>query len=112
MEILNFHQSYEQEIINKTKKATIRLGDKTDKYRDGQQVMIAVVKHDFRQDKIGEAIIEKSYSKQLKDLVEEDLAGESEDVNSREKLKLALSKLHGVPIGNNALVTVIKFYFI
>lgn len=112
MEILNFHQSYEKEIINKTKYTTIRLGEKTDRYQDGQQVMVAVVKHDFRQDKIGEAIIEKCYCKQIKDLTAEDLDGESEDVNSKEKLKLALNKLHGVPVGNNSLVTVIKFYFI
>jgi len=112
MEILNFHHSYEKEIINKTKNTTIRLGEKTDKYKDGQQVMITVIKHDFRQDKIGEAIIEKCYTKQIKDLLQEDVEGESDDVNSKEKLKLALNKLHGLPIGNNTVVTVIKFHFI
>ena len=112
MEILNFHHSYEKEIINKTKNTTVRLGDKTGKYKGNQKVMITVVKHDFRQDKIGEAIIEECFTRQIKDLTEEDLAGESEDVNTKEKLKLALNKLHGLPIGNNTEVTVIKFHFI
>ncbi|MGM9572701.1 MAG: ASCH domain-containing protein [bacterium] len=112
MEILNFHQSYEAEIIKKTKSTTVRLGDKTGKYNAGQQVIITVIKQDFRQDKIGEAVIENCYLKKIKDLTEEDLAGESEDVNTQEKMKLALYTLHGKPISNNADVTVIKFHFI
>jgi len=112
MEMLSFHHSYEKEIINKTKNTTIRLGDKSLKYKGAQKIMVTVIKHDFRQDKIGEAIIEDCYTRQIKDLTEEDLSGESNDVNTKEKLKLALNKLHGLPIGNNTEVTVIKFHFI
>ncbi|MCS7310496.1 MAG: RNA-binding protein, partial [Armatimonadetes bacterium] len=75
---LNFYPDiYENLLRNHRKTATIRLGDKTDKYRAGQLVWVTVGNRFARRHKLFTAIIDRVEVKPLAELTPRDISREN-----------------------------------
>jgi len=110
MRALNFYSSnYHSQLICRRKTCTIRLGDKTAKYSEGDVVWVTVGKKFFPKKKIYTAVVDKVAVKPISDLTTEDLQGENPDITSTEELLVFLLSIYDKPLSATDLVTVVYF---
>jgi len=102
--MLNFHPQYKEMVLQGKKTTTIRLGDRTDKYKIGENVVLSIGKK-WCLTKIGEGIIEKAYSKRLNELTKKDLEGESEDARTITGLKETLETYYRQAMDDEEMVS-------
>ncbi|MCU0315950.1 MAG: hypothetical protein MUC92_05110 [Fimbriimonadaceae bacterium] len=107
---LNFYSElYDDLLTNNRKTATIRLGDKSDKYKDGMVVWITVGPRFGRRQKLFSAILDRVDVKQIKDLSPRDIERENPELRSHDDVIGLLSRVYGEFITPAHLVTVIYF---
>ena len=110
MYVLNFYSPvFVDQLKRGRKTATIRLGDKSAKYRPGEVVMVTVgFQHSPRQ-KIFEAVIEDVEVKQLTELSPRDIEHDNPEFRRIEETLHFLEQIYGRPVGRDDLVTVVRF---
>lgn len=106
--MLNFHPQYKDLILKGQKTTTVRLGDRTDKYKVGENVILSIGEK-WCLTKIGEGIIKEVYTKQMGELSKFDLAGESLDSNTPEGLRECMQMYYRHTIDNEDQVTIVRF---
>jgi hypothetical protein len=107
---LNFYSAvYHANLLNRKKVCTIRLGDKTDKYRDGDVVLVTYGDRFKPRRELFRAVLDLVEVKRLADLSERDIRGENPDMRTTEDVVSFLEKIYERTIDPSEPATVIYF---
>ena len=110
MYALNFYSDlYEDVLRNNRKTATIRLGDKADKYRTGMLVWVTVGPRFGRRQKLYTAILDRVEVKPISELSPRDIERESPEFRSQDDAISMLTRIYGEFVTPAHHVTVIYF---
>src|SRR6266536_3228591 len=110
MYALNFYSPIVADQLRSHRKtATIRLGDKSSKYRKGMVVQVLVGARFGPRDKVFEAVIDKVEVKTLGELSPREIEHDNPEIRRPEEMAHFLSQLYNREIGQDATVTVIRF---
>ncbi|HEU5279890.1 MAG TPA: ASCH domain-containing protein, partial [Gaiellaceae bacterium] len=91
------------------KTATIRLGDKSSKYRKGMIVTVLVGARYGQREKVFDAVIDKVEVKTLAELSPREIEHDNPEIRRLDEFSDWLGKLYNRPVADDATVTVIKF---
>lgn len=107
---LNFYSElYEDLLSGNRKTATIRLGDKSDKYTDGMVVWVTVGPRFGRRIKLYSAILDRVEVKPISDLSPRDIERENPEMRQQDDVIALLTRIYGEFVTPAHLVTVIYF---
>ncbi len=110
MYALNFYSPLvADQLRTRRKTATIRLGDKTGKYRKGMIVAVLVGTRFGPREKVFEAVIDKVEVKSLVGLSPREIEHDNPEIRRPEEMARFLSQLYNREIDMDAEVTVIHF---
>lgn len=110
MRALNFYSSvYHGFLVSRDKTCTIRLGDKTGKYQDGDVVLVTYGDRFQKRKKVFTAVIDKVEVKKIKELSLQDLQGENPEMRSPQDAVEFLRQVYSSPISLESIVTVVWF---
>jgi hypothetical protein len=107
---LNFYSPMVADQLRTHRKtATIRLGDKSSKYKKGMIVTVLVgVRYGQRQ-KIFDAVIDKVEVKQLRELSPREIEHDNPEIKRTDEMARFLGQLYNREVGEDETVTVIRF---
>ncbi len=110
MEVLNFYSTvFADQMKRGRKTATIRLGDKSHKYRKSQAVLCTLgYKHSPRE-RIFEAVIDEVVVLPLRDLSPRDIQHDNPEFRRHEELIKFLEQIYGRSVTMDDVVTVVRF---
>ena len=110
MQVLNFYSTiFADELKRGRKTATIRLGDKSGKYRKNQLVLVTIgYQHSPRQ-RIFEAVIDQVEVMKLADLSPRDIKHDNPEFRRHEELISFLEQIYGRAVSPEDVVTVVRF---
>lgn len=107
---LNFYSTvFADALRNGVKTVTIRLGDKRNKYCEGQVVLVTVGRRFGTRRKIFSAIIDRVEMKRLAEVTPREIERDNPQLRRHEELVEFLSKIYGRPVTPDDEVTVIHF---
>jgi hypothetical protein len=108
--VLNFYSTlFADQLKRGRKTATIRLGDKSRKYKRGQVVWVTIgFRHNTRE-KIFSAVIDDVEVKKVQDLSPRDIEHDNPELRRLEDTVQFLEKIYTRPISMEDTVTVIRF---
>jgi hypothetical protein len=108
--VLNFYSAvFVDQLRRGRKTATIRLGDKSSKYRRGQVVWVTVGFRHSPREKIFDAVIDDVEVKLVKDLSPRDIEHDNPEFRRIEETTNFLEQIYGREVTTEDLVTVIRF---
>ncbi|HEY7836171.1 MAG TPA: ASCH domain-containing protein [Solirubrobacteraceae bacterium] len=110
MQVLNFYSTiFADELKRGRKTATIRLGDKSGKYRKNQLVLVTIgYQHSPRQ-RIFDAVIDQVEVMKLADLSPRDIKHDNPEFRRHEELINFLEQIYGRSVSPEDVVTVVRF---
>jgi hypothetical protein len=107
---LNFYSAvFIDQLKRGRKTATIRLGDKTRKYRRGQIVWITVGYRHSPREKIFDAVIDDIEVKRVRELSPRDIEHDNPEFRRLDETVHFLEQIYGRPISLDDTVTIIRF---
>ena len=107
---LNFYSDLYADMLRRGRKtATIRLGDKSDKYRAGEVVLITVGRRFGPRQKVFAAIIDQVEVKRVGDLTNIEVEKENPEFRSPEDVMTLLSRIYDRVITPMDVVTIVQF---
>jgi hypothetical protein len=107
---LNFYSPvFADQLKRGRKTATIRLGDKSAKYRRGHVVLVTVGFQHAPREKIFEAIIDAVEVKRVSELSPRDIEHDNPEFRRLDETTHFLEQIYGRPVGHDDLVTVVRF---
>jgi hypothetical protein len=107
---LNFYSPIvADQLRSRRKTATIRLGDKSGKYKKGMVVQILVGTRFSPRERIFDAVIDKVEVKALADLSPREIEHDNPEIRRAEDMAKFLSQLYNREVGAEDTVTVIHF---
>lgn len=110
MHALNFYSPLvADQLINHRKSATIRLGDKSDKYKKGDIVQVLCGARFSPREKVFDAVIDKIDVKRLRDLSPREIEHDNPELRRTEELVEFLSQLYNREVTPDDIVTSIRF---
>ena len=110
MFVLNFYSPiFVDQLKRGRKTATIRLGDKSNKYRKGEVVLITVGFQHSPREKIFEAVIDSVEVKNVRDLSPRDIEHDNPEFRRLEETVHFLEQIYGREVAEEDMVTVIRF---
>ena len=108
--VLNFYSPvFSDQLRSGRKTATIRLGDKSRKYKRGQVVWITIGYSHQPREKIFAAVIDDVEVKKVSELSPRDIEHDNPEFRRREETVDFLAKIYTRPISDEDTVTVIRF---
>ena len=108
--VLNFYSPiFVDQLRSGRKTATIRLGDKSRKYKRGQVVWITVGYRHQPREKIFAAVIDDVEVKKVQELSPRDVEHDNPEFRRREETVDFLTTIYTRPISDEDTVTVIRF---
>jgi hypothetical protein len=108
--VLNFYSAvFIDQLKRGRKTATIRLGDKSNKYERGQVVWVTVGFRHSPREKIFAAVIDDVEVKRVGDLSPRDIEHDNPEFRRLEETSNFLEQIYGRPISPDDKVTVIRF---
>jgi len=108
--VLNFYSPiFVDQLRSGRKTATIRLGDKSRKYKRGQVVWITIGYRHQPREKIFAAVIDDVEVKKVVEISPRDIEHDNPEFRRREETVDFLEKIYTRPIGDDDTVTVIRF---
>jgi hypothetical protein len=108
--VLNFYSPvFVDQLRSGRKTATIRLGDKSRKYKRGQVVWITIGYRHQPREKIFAAVIDDVEVKKVEELSPRDIEHDNPEFRRREETVDFLAKIYTRPIADDDTVTVIRF---
>jgi hypothetical protein len=108
--VLNFYSAlFADQLKRGRKTATIRLGDKSRKYKRGQVVWITIGFRHNPREKIFAAVIDDVEVKRVEDLSPRDIEHDNPEFRRLEDTVQFLEKIYSRPISMEDTVTVIRF---
>lgn len=110
MQVLNFFSTaFADQMKRGRKTATIRLGDKSSKYRKNEVVLVTVGQQYSPREKLFHAVIDKVEVKRLKDLSPRDIEHDNPESRRVDELLHFLSQLYDREVTEEDTVTVVRF---
>ena len=110
VEALNFYSPIvENQLRSGRKSATIRLGDKSRKYRKGMIVQVLAGTRFSPRHKIFDAVIDKVEVKRLGELSPREIEHDNPEIRRVDELAHWLGQLYNRPVSEDDTVTVIRF---
>jgi hypothetical protein len=110
MYALNFYSPVVADQLRSHRKtATIRLGDKSGKYKKGMIVQVLAGARYSPRDKIFDAVIDKVEVKPLSELSPREIEHDNPEIRRTEEMANFLSQLYNRDVSVDDLVTVIRF---
>ena len=110
MYVLNFDSPGVVDQLKRGRKtATIRLGDKSMKYRRGQLVWITVGYRHEPREKVFTAVIDDVEVKRVRELSPRDVEHDNPEFRRVEDTQHFLQQIYGREVGADDIVTVIRF---
>jgi hypothetical protein len=110
MQVLNFFSTvFADQMKRGRKTATIRLGDKSSKYRKNQVVLVTVGQQYSPREKLFHAVIDNVEVKRLKDLSPRDIEHDNPESRRVDELIHFLAQLYGREVSPSDTVTVVRF---
>jgi len=107
---LNFYNpAVADQLRTHRKTATIRLGDKSAKYRKGILVTVLCGARYGQRERIFDAVIDKVEVKRLGDLSPREIEHDNPELRRTDELARFLSQLYNREVGEDDIVTVIRF---
>jgi hypothetical protein len=107
---INFYSALFAEMLRQGRKtATIRLGDKREKYTEGQVVWLTVGRRFGTRRKILTAILDRVEVKRLAEVSPREIERDNPELRRHEELVDFLTKIYGRKVGMEDQVTVIHF---
>jgi len=108
--VLNFYSPvFADQLRRGRKSATIRLGDKTHKYRRGEAVLVTVGFQHSPREKIFEAVIDGVEVKRVRDLSPRDVEHDNPEFRRVEETQHFLEQIYGREVALDDEVTVVRF---
>ncbi len=110
MQVLNFYSAVFADQLKKGRKtATIRLGDKSHKYRKNHVVLVTVGYQHSPREKIFEAVIDQVEVKPVKDLSPREIEHDNPEFRRTEEMIHFLEQIYGRAVALEDTVTVVRF---
>ena len=110
MYVLNFYSPvFVDQLKRGRKTATIRLGDKSSKYRKGEVVLITVGFQHSPREKIFEAVIDSVEVKRVKDISPSDVVHDNPEYRRLDETVHFLEQIYGRGVSEDDTVTVVRF---
>lgn len=110
MYALNFYSPIVADQLRSHRKtATIRLGDKSRKYKKGMIVQVLCGSRYSPRERIFDAVIDKVEVKRLGDLSPNEIEHDNPEIRSQDELAEFLSRLYNREVTTEDTVTVIRF---
>ena len=110
MKALNFYSpQHHDQLLNRKKKCTIRLGDKTGKYSEGEIVWITVGHRYEVRKKLFTAVLDRVLVKPIGQLTSEDIHSENPDVDTVDDVLVFLESMYEKTMMPTDKVTVVYF---
>jgi hypothetical protein len=108
--VLNFYSPlFVDQLKRGRKTATIRLGDKSKKYRKGEVVMITVGFQHSPRERIFDAVIDSVETKKVKDLSPRDIEHDHPEFRRLDEMVHFLEQIYGRKVEMEDTVTVVRF---
>jgi hypothetical protein len=108
--VLNFYSPvFIDQLKRGRKTATIRLGDKSKKYRKGEVVMITVGFQHSPRERIFEAVIDSVDVKRVDELSRRDIEHDNPEFRRLDEMVHFLEQIYGRKVEVDDLVTVVRF---
>ena len=110
MYALNFYSPLVADQLRSGRKsATIRLGDKSGKYKKGMVVQVLCGTRYSPRERVFDAVIDKVDVKRLADLSPREIEHDNPEIRRPEEMAQFLGQLYNRPVDEDELVTVIRF---
>jgi hypothetical protein len=110
VQVLNFYSTiFADELKRGRKTATIRLGDKSGKYRKNQLVLVTIGYQHSPRERIFEAVIDTVEVIKLADLSPRDIKHDNPEFRRHEELISFLEQIYGRSVSPEEVVTVVRF---
>ena len=110
MFVLNFYSPvFVDQLRRGRKTATIRLGDKSNKYRKGEVVMVTVGFQHSPREKIFEAVVDGVEVKPVRELSPRDIEHDNPEFRRLDETVHFLEQIYGRSIDHGDTVTVVRF---
>ena len=110
MYVLNFYSPvFVDQLKRGRKTATIRLGDKSSKYRKGEVVLITVGFQHSPREKIFEAVIDAVDVKRVRELSPRDIEHDNPEFRRLEETVHFLEQIYGREVAEDDTVTIVRF---
>lgn len=110
MFVLNFYSPvFTDQLKRGRKTATIRLGDKSRKYRKGEVVMVTIGFQHSPREKIFDAVIDSVEVKRVKEISPRDIEHDNPEFRRLDETVHFLEQIYGRPVGEDDIVTVVRF---
>ncbi|HSI97590.1 MAG TPA: ASCH domain-containing protein [Gaiellaceae bacterium] len=107
---LNFYNlAVGDQLRSGRKTATIRLGDKSSKYRKGMIVTVLAGVRYSQRERIFDAVIDKVEVKQLGDLSPREIEHDNPEIRRTDELARFLGQLYNREVTEEDIVTLIRF---
>jgi hypothetical protein len=108
--VLNFYSPiFVDQLKRGRKTATIRLGDKSNKYRKGEVVLITVGFQHSPRERIFEAVIDSVEVKNVGDLSPRDIEHDNPEFRRLDEMVHFLEQIYGRKVAHEDTVTVVRF---
>ena len=110
MQVLNFYSTiFADQLKRGRKTATIRLGDKSHKYRKNQAVLVTIGYQHSPREKIFTAVIDQVEVKKMKDLSPRDIEHDNPEFRRHDEMQSFLEQIYGKQVAVDDIVTVVRF---
>src|SRR5207253_9357308 len=110
MQVLNFYSTiFADQLKRGRKTATIRLGDKSHKYKKNQAVLVTIGYQHSPREKIFEAVIDQVEVKKVRDLSPRDIEHDNPEFRRIEEMVHFLEQIYGRKVEMSDTVTVVRF---
>ena len=110
MQVLNFYSTiFADELKRGRKTATIRLGDKSGKYKKGMVVKVLCGNRFSAREYVFDAVIDKVEVKTLGELSPREIEHDNPEIRRVEDMAQFLGSLYNREVAETDLVTVIRF---
>jgi hypothetical protein len=110
MQVLNFYSTiFADELKRARKTATIRLGDKSHKYRKNQLVLVTIGYQYSPRERIFEAVIDNVEVMKISELSPRDIKHDNPEFRRHEELIHFLEQIYGRTVSTDDTVTVVRF---
>ena len=110
MQVLNFYSTvFADQMKRGRKTATIRLGDKSHKYRKNEVVLVAVGYQYSPREKLFHAVIDNVEVKRIKDLSPREIEHDNPESRRTDDVTSFLEQIYGRKVADDDTVTVVRF---
>jgi hypothetical protein len=107
---LNFYNpAVADQLRSQRKTATIRLGDKSAKYKKGMIVTVLCGLRYSQRERVFDAVIDKVEVKQLRDLSPREIEHDNPEIRRSDEFARFLTQLYNREVTEDDVVTVIQF---